>query len=123
MTMNQTKLLSRLVSITRNHLLRSSYGCVIIVLHNHPSLSKFSLEDLKFFLGNNSIKMMVVVTNLGGVSYLVKMEEGYLKEAAVDLYNESVDMHNVGVKLKDYQKSVSLFLSNCHKAGIIYDDV
>lgn len=46
------------------HLLTTAFQCVVIVLHNHPSLSKFSLEDVRFFLGNGTVKMMVVVTNL-----------------------------------------------------------
>lgn len=54
------------------HLITTSIQCVVIVLHNHPSLSKFSLEDVKFFLSNETVKMMVVVTNLGNISYLVK---------------------------------------------------
>ena len=110
------------LNVVANHLIRASYGCVIIVLHNHPSLSKFSLEDVKFFIGNSTIKLMVVVTNLGGISYLVKKGDGYLEGAAIDLYNESVDLHNEGTRLRDYQKAVSFFLANCHKVGIIYDD-
>ena len=57
-----------------NHLITASLECVVIILHNHPSLSKFSLEDVKFFLNNGTVKMMVVVTNLGNISYLVKRE-------------------------------------------------
>lgn len=79
------------------HLITTSLECVVIVLHNHPSLSKFSLEDVKFFLRNRTVKMMVVVTNLGNMSYLVKKES----------YN---------------QKAVSHFLPNCYEANIVYED-
>ncbi len=44
----------------------------VAVLHNHPSLSDFSLSDVQFLLRYESIKMMIVVTNLGSISYLVK---------------------------------------------------
>jgi hypothetical protein len=104
-----------------NHLIMASYGCVVIILHNHPSLSKFSLDDVKFFLRNNTVKMMVVVTNLGSISYLVK-KDNYEHKTAVGLYNESVNRHNEGSGLRDYQKAVEYFLSNCKMANIIYDD-
>lgn len=52
------------------HLVSSAKECVVIVLHNHPSLS-----DVQFLLRYERIKMMVVVTNLGSISYLVKGEK------------------------------------------------
>ena len=57
------------------HLVSSAKECVVIVLHNHPSLSDFSLSDVQFLLRYERIKMMVVVTNLGSISYLVKGEK------------------------------------------------
>lgn len=33
-----------------------------------------ALGDVKFFLSNGAVKMMVVVTNLGNISYLVKKQ-------------------------------------------------
>lgn len=56
------------------HLLTASLGCVVIILHNYPSLSKFSLEDVQFFLRNVTVKIMVVIINFGSVYYLVKGE-------------------------------------------------
>lgn len=103
------------------HLLTASFECVVIVLHNHPSLSKFSLEDIKFFLSNSTIKMMVVITNLGSISYLVKKDK-YNRRNAIELYNSAVNMHNEGSGIRDYQKAVSYFLSRCHNADIVYED-
>ena len=57
---------------TAYHLVSSAEECIVIVLHNHPSLSDFSLSDVQFLLRYASVKMMVVVTNLGNISYLVK---------------------------------------------------
>lgn len=57
---------------TSYHLVSSAKSCVVIVLHNHPSLSNFSLSDIQFLLRYEAVKMMVVVTNLGSISYLVK---------------------------------------------------
>lgn len=103
------------------HLITVSLECVVIVLHNHPSLSKFSLEDIKFFLSNGTVKMIVVVTNLGNISYLVK-KQNYNRNKAIETYNHAVNMHNEGKNIHDYQKAVSCFLSNCYKANIIYED-
>lgn len=98
-----------------NHLITASLGCVVIILHNHPSLSKFSLEDVQFFLRNVTVKMMVVITNLGGVSYLVKREN-------IDQYNNAMNLHNEGNGIKDYQKTAAYFLSSYHEANIVYED-
>lgn len=87
----------------------------------HPSLSKFSLEDVQFFLRNVTVKMMVVITNLGSVSYLVK-RENIDQRKAVEIYNNAVNMHNEGNGIKDYQKAVAYFLSSCHEANIVYED-
>lgn len=106
---------------TANHLIAASLDCVVIVLHNHPSLSKFSLEDIKFYLSNKSVKMMVVVTNLGSISYLVK-KENYSYAKAVSIYNDAVSIHNVGSGVRDYQKAASFFLTNCHNANIVYEE-
>lgn len=103
------------------HLITASLECIVIVLHNHPSLSKFSLEDVKFFLRNGTVKMMVVVTNLGSISYLVK-KESYNQKEAIEIYNCAVSMYNEGNNLHDYQKAASYFLSNCHEANIIYEN-
>lgn len=103
------------------HLITASFECVVIVLHNHPSLSKFSLEDVKFFLSNGTVKMMVVVTNFGSISYLVKRDR-YNRKKAIEIYNHAVGLHNEGNDILDYQKAVAFFLSNCHEANIVYED-
>ena len=65
--------------------------------------------------------MMIVVTNLGSISYLVK-KNTYDRNIAVKIYNDAVSMHNQGSNLRDYQKAVSYFLSGCHEANIIYEN-
>lgn len=105
---------------TSYHLIRASKGCVVLVLHNHPSLSAFSLSDIQFLLRYETVKMMVVVTNLGSVSYLVKNSK-YDFEKAVILLNESVDMNNKAKDIKDLQKAADYFLRNCYNIGINYE--
>ena len=63
---------------TAYHLVSSAKECIVIVLHNYPSLSDFSLSDVQFLLQYACIKMMVVVTNLGSISYLVKGNKSFI---------------------------------------------
>lgn len=103
------------------HLVASAKECIVIVLHNHPSLSDFSLSDVQFLLQYANIKMMVVITNLGSISYLVK-GNGYNYEKAVILFNEAVNSNNEARDLKGLQKAANHFLKNCYMAGIDYDN-
>lgn len=65
--------------------------------------------------------MMVVVTNLGSISYLVK-GRGYDYEKAVALFNEAVSSSNKVKDLKGLQKAVDHFLKKCCAVGIDYDN-
>ena len=103
------------------HLVSSAKGCIVIVLHNHPSLSDFSLADVQFLLQYASVKMMAVITNLGSISYLSK-RKGYAYGEAVALFNEAVNRNNEARNLKDLQKAADYFLKNCYRAGIDYDN-
>lgn len=103
------------------HLLHTSFDCVVITLHNHPSLSKISLSDVRFFLQHDSVKMMVVITNLGSISYIVKQKK-YDRNIATELYNRAVELHCKANGLKGYQDAAEYFLKNCYTAHIIYED-
>ena len=110
-----------LSNTTAYHLVASAKECIVIVLHNHPSLSDFSLSDIQFLLQYASVRMMVVVTNLGGISYLVK-GKGYAYEKAVALFNEAVSANNQAQDLKSLQKASDHFLKNSYMVGIDYGD-
>lgn len=103
------------------HLVSAAEDCIVIVLHNHPSLSDFSLSDVQFLIRYASVKMMVVVTNLGSISYLVK-GKGYAYDKAITLFNEAVSANNAANDLKGLQKAADHFLKNCYIAGIDYDN-
>lgn len=105
---------------TSYHLIRTSRDCVVLVLHNHPSLSAFSLSDIQFLLRYETVKMMVVVTNLGSISYLVKNHR-YSFEKAVILFNEAIDLNNKAKNIKDLQDAADYFLKNCYNVGINYE--
>ena len=106
---------------TAYHLMHSAGGCVIIILHNHPSLSKISLGDISYLLGYAALKMIIAVTNLGNISYIVK-KDTYDRFEALKLYRDAVDLYQKANTLKGKQKAVNLFLFNCYKAGLIFED-
>ena len=110
-----------LSNTTAYHLISTSRDCVVIVLHNHPSLSDFSLSDIQFLLKYETVKMMVVVTNLGSISYLVK-NKMYDFGKAITLFNEAVDKNNKANNLKDLQDAADYFLKNSYNVGIDYDN-
>lgn len=65
--------------------------------------------------------MMVVITNSGSISYLVKNKKYNLKKAII-LFNESVDKNNEAENLKDLQNAANYFLKNSYTVGIDYDN-
>lgn len=81
----------------------SAEDCIVIVLHNQPSLS-----DVQFLLRYASVKMMIVVTNLGSILYLVK-GKGYAYDKAIALFNEAVSSNNEAKELKGQQKAPIIF--------------
>lgn len=55
-------------------LLNSSPVNSLVVLHNHPGLSSFSMNDLNFFMSNQSVRTLTIVTNQGKVMYITKTD-------------------------------------------------
>lgn len=103
------------------HLIMSSKECTVISLHNHPSLSLVSVTDIRFFLQYGSIKLLIIITNLGHISYMVKTSSfNYPK--AVSLLNQTIQQYNASSNLKGYQDATKYFINNCYTAGIIYKD-
>ncbi len=53
--------------------------------------------------------------------YMVKSRRyDYVK--AVRLLNQTIQLHNKASDLKEHQKAARYFISNCYKAGIIYEN-
>lgn len=103
-----------------NHLVMTAEGCVIIILHNHPSLSKISLQDVSYLFRFAAIKMIVAVTNAGSVNYIVKANTYHRKEA-LKLYIEAIEMYNKASNLKQKQDATNYFLNHCFKCGIVFE--
>lgn len=104
-----------------NHLIVSASGCVVIIVHNHPSLSKISLQDIVYLLRFASVKMIVAVTNLGGINYVVKSDK-YNRVEALKLYAEAAELFMRAESLKSKQDATNYFLRNCSKVGIIFEE-
>ncbi|HDJ5793746.1 TPA: minor capsid protein [Staphylococcus aureus] len=66
----------------------------IVMLHNHPGQSGFSLNDLKMFIENKSIRTLTIVTNYSVVKYISK----------TSLYNQS----QVYKIMKDIKQSITM---------------
>lgn len=79
------------------------------------------LKQIQFLLAYDTVKLMVVITNLGSISYLVKNSK-YDFEKAVDLLNEAIDLNNKAQNLKDLQETADYFLKNCYNVGINYEN-
>lgn len=108
---------------TSYHIITSKKDCVVVSLHNHPSLSIISLTDINFFLGYSSIKIRVVISNLGKVSYINKNVKYNSKRAIVYL-NALKKKHKKYIPDKGWNDAaidlVKEFLKNCKKYGIEY---
>lgn len=57
------------------HLLNTIRNAVIVNIHNHPSGSDFSMNDIMFFISYSSVKLMVLIPNDGGIFYLSKNKD------------------------------------------------
>ncbi|MCM1049987.1 MAG: hypothetical protein NC433_16345 [Clostridiales bacterium] len=102
-----------------NHLILSAKRCVVVVLHNHPSTQTLSIEDIRFFLHFESVKVMVVVTNQGIVHYLCKDDEyDYLD--SVELYKECIAGLTSKSKRQEYYMAGLTFLARCSEVGQFY---
>ena len=106
-----------------NHVIVSAKGCVVVILHNHPNLSKISLEDVMFMLRLSTVKMVIAVTNRGAIGYIVKTNDYDKKRlAAYKLMEEAVERNNKATNLKEKQDACDYFLNNCYKVGLVYED-
>lgn len=102
-----------------NHLIMSAQRCAIVVLHNHPSTQTLSVEDIRFFLHFESIRIMTVVTNQGTIHYLCK-DNGYDCQASIQLYNECIAGLTSKSKRQEYYMAGLTFLTRCSEVGLFY---
>lgn len=99
-------------------LLNSSPSRSLDVLHNHPGLSSFSMNDLNFFMSNQSVRTLTIVTNQGKVMYITK----------TDHYNANLCKANAQKTLNDLKKNnvenqsvfVERMIKSFYNAGVRY---
>lgn len=96
----------------------SLYGDNLILLHNHPRNSSYSLNDIVEFISNRSIKTLTIVKNNGGVESLTKISEydelSMLKELRrLEKKNVKVGSDN------EFRNVVDKFLTKSVKGGVI----
>lgn len=89
----------------------------IVMLHNHPGQSSFSLTDLYLFIFNNSIKTLTIVTNKGQTKYLTKTKE-YCKSTCIDC----IKKYNKNNNIKKFNhKDIDMILKRLYNSSnIIY---
>lgn len=103
------------------HILSSSEDCAVVILHNHPSTSHISLMDIGYFLDSTNVKLLIMVTNKGTLSYIVKLKK-FNRLKAIKVLNKAIDKHNSSKSLKEKQKAVDYFFNNSSKLGIYYSN-
>ena len=101
------------------HLIKGQNECIVVLLHNHPSLSSFSLDDIYFFLSYHTIKMMVLVSNKRDIHYMVKNSK-YDIDKNILLLNKTGEEYNKAKSHKKKLEAINIFLKGCKKIGIIY---
>ena len=50
------------------------YGKDLVIMHNHPRNSSYSITDIEFFASNSNVKTLTIVKNNGKIEYLTKTE-------------------------------------------------
>lgn len=93
-------------------------GDGLLVMHNHPRDSSYSLSDIIEFIGNDSMKTLTVVKNNGDVETLTKIN-GYDR---LSFLRELQRLEKNGVKTgsdSEYRKIINKFLNKYQKEGVL----
>jgi hypothetical protein len=114
------------------HLLQSE-RLAIINMHNHPNCSNFSLYDISFFLRNDSVKLLILLSNKGELNYLSKSEDySRMHNVALllDVFRKVVpnSVQDMVINLKristsDMLKATSTWIKEAQHYGIRYEHV
>ncbi|EKN67484.1 minor capsid protein [Schinkia azotoformans] len=96
-------------------LIKNSGDSILTVMHNHPGLSGFSLNDLRFFITNDSVKTLTIITNLGQVKFLTKANK-YHKSKIFELLKKHFGGYTID---NDIDSKIEKFLKEANVYGII----
>jgi hypothetical protein len=100
----------------------------VVNLHNHPDCTPFSLYDITTFAIYEQIKLLVLITNKGGLHYLSKGENYSHSENAVfirktvekispNAFKDGILYMNE-ISLKQMKSISDAYLKNCYTIGI-----
>ncbi len=94
------------------HWLQSKSPKSLMLCHNHPGQSYFSLNDISVFMYYPQIKSLSIVTNQGKVWHITKLDR-------FDFDKAKRAMENAIIKSKrNGDKAVDLFLKECYNYGV-----
>lgn len=94
------------------HLLSSAEENSLMICHNHPGQTYFSLNDISMFMGYHNVKAMSIVNNQGKVNYISKTEKINYKLAA-DTMKEYSEKYG-----SDMEKIIDKFIKTGYNYGI-----
>ncbi|MBO6032533.1 MAG: minor capsid protein [Prevotella sp.] len=94
------------------------YGNNLIMLHNHPRNSSFSLNDVSEFLYNESLKIITIVKNNGNVEVLSKSGIYDAKKALTELDRDVKNKVKSG-KDSEYNAVIQKFLKRYEEKGVL----
>lgn len=94
------------------HWLRTRKANSVMLCHNHPGQSYFSLQDVMVFLKNDPISTMSIVTNQGKVWTISKTDRFDYDAAFAELYKYR------GATEKEWDDAIDSFLKNGYTYGI-----
>lgn len=93
------------------------YGSDLLLMHNHPRNSSYSLNDVTEFLGNQSIKTLTIAKNNGRVETLTKLSVIDRKASFRELERIIKKKVKTGSKA-EYDKVVKEFLTKKVSEGV-----
>ena len=94
------------------HWLRTKPERSIMLLHNHPGQSYFSMNDLSLFMHYDSVGIMSITTNQGKVWYIHKTVQFDIDSARRAAQNAFAEANG------NKSKAVEIFLKKCYGYGV-----
>lgn len=94
------------------HWLQSKSPKSLMLCHNHPGQSYFSMNDISVFMYYPQIKSLSIVTNQGKVWHITKLDRFDFDEARRAMENAIIKSKGNG------DKAVDLFLKECYNYGV-----
>lgn len=100
----------------------NSYAGELIFAHNHPSTRAFSLVDLAMFLVDEYIGVFSVVTNLGQVYVLYKLEhfDYHKARGALELVIDQFALKRYPSDEERQERAARMLLRKLQKGGVWY---